>query len=183
MPRSLAWMFLLVLAWTSTSSAQSRQKPAPPPSRYTYTLHVDEDSLPKGVKVRESKDTGPARLFIANASEVPLVIDERFQNEVLVAGTKLAGGKVYHYFPNGVPMEGKTHLKGWQAPFGDIPETLLRLATDPTKIDEGRAPGLGKEVPKPEAFSIPAKLDGKPHAITGEIRYQLNAAYDAFYKK
>ena len=103
------------------------------------------------------------------------------QNEVLVAGTKLMDGKVYHYFPNGVPMEGKTHLKGWQAPFGDIPETLLRLPRNPEEITTGRAPGLGPDLPQPQAFSLPAKYDDKPHPITGEIRFHLNPAYDAFY--
>ena len=120
--------------------AQGRGKPAPPPSRYTYTLKIDEKSLPKGVTVRESDDAAPRRLFIANSSDVPLVIDERFQDKRLVTGTKLMGGKVYHYFPNGVPMEGKTHLKGWQAPFGDIPETILHLPRDHDKIAAGRVP-------------------------------------------
>jgi hypothetical protein len=70
---------------------------------------------------------------------------------------------VYQYFPNGVPMEGKTHLKGWQAPFGDIPETILTLAKEPARIHEGRGPGLSKELPEPEAFSIPAKSGPKIH--------------------
>ncbi len=173
----------VVVIFAAVCPAQSRGKPAPPPSRYTYTLKVDVKALPKGVTVREAKDEGPPRLFIANSSDAPLVIDERFQNNVLVTGTKLMGGKVYHYFPTGVPMEGKTHLKGWQAPFGDIPETILRLPRDPEKVYAGRAEGLGKELPEPEAFSIPATFDGKPHPITGQIHYHLNEAYDAFYKR
>ena len=163
----------------SHCQAQSRSKPAPPPSRYTYTLKIDEKSLPKGVTIREAKDAGPQRIFVANSSDKPLVIDERFRDKTLVSGTKLMGGKVYHYFPSGVPMEGKTHLKGWQAPFGDIPETILRLPRDPEKIYAGRTPGLGKELPDPEPFSLPASYDGRPHAITGEIHYRLNDAYDA----
>jgi hypothetical protein len=146
-------------------------------------LHVEADSLPKGVKVRESDDDLPARLFLSNASETPLVIDERMQNDRLVAGTQLLGGKVYHYFPSGVPMEGKTHLQGWQAPFGDIPETLLRLPRDPDEIAAGRAAGLGRELPQPQAFSMPARYGDKSRPITGEIRFQLNPAYDAFYQK
>jgi hypothetical protein len=169
---------LLLVLFATVCHAQGRGKPAPPPSRYTYTLKVDEKSLPKGVKLREAKGEGPQRLFLSNSSATPLVIDERFQGEVLVAGTKLADGKVYHYFPTGVPMEGKTHLKGWQAPFGDIPETILRLPRDPEKIYEGRMPGLDKTLPKPEPFSIPAKFGDQPHAITGEIHYHLNPAYD-----
>lgn len=161
--------------------AQSRGKPAPPPSRYTYTLTFDEKSLPKGVTIREAKD--PPRHFITNSSEVPLVIDERFQDKTLVGGTKLMGGKVYHYFPNGVPMEGKQHLKGWQAPFGDIHETIVRLPRDPEKIYAGREPGLGKDLPDAEPFSIPATYDGQPHPLTGTIHYQLNPAYDEYYKK
>jgi hypothetical protein len=176
-----AWVGLVAMAYEC--SAQGRGRPAPPPSRYTYTLHVDAKSLPEGVKIRESDDDLPQRLFLSNASETPLVIDEKFSGEMLVAGTKLVGGKVYNYFPSGVPMEGKQHLKGWQAPFGDIPETILRLARDPERIAVGREPGLGRELPEPEPFSIPAKYGDKPHAITGEIRYQLNPAYDAFYKK
>ena len=174
---------MLSLCCSLTYEAQSYQRPAPPPSRYTYTLQVDAAALPKGVKIRESEDAAPKRLFISNASDKALVIDERFQNKLLVSGTKLVDGKVYHYFPNGVPMEGKTHLKGWQAPFGDIPETILRLPTDPVKIAEGRAEGLGRDLPAAEKFSLPATLDCKSHPITGEIHYHLNEAYDAFYKR
>lgn len=182
MPRILILAVLLLVTRVASLPAQGRGKPAPPPSRYTYMLKVDEKSLPMGVKIRESSDALPPRLFISNAGDKPLVIDERFQNKVLVSGAKLMNGKVYHYFPTGVPMEGKTHLKGWQAPFGDIPETILRLPTDPAKIAESREPGLGAELPKPEPFSITASYDDKPHAITGEIHYQLNPAYDEFHK-
>jgi hypothetical protein len=176
-------MAAVLLAVSGAVLSYAQQRPAPPPSRYTYSLVVDLESLPKGVKIRESDDDLTPRLFISNSSDKPLIIDERSQNEMLVAGTKLAGGKVYHYFPSGVPMEGKTHLKGWQAPFGDIPETLLRLPRDPPTIAAGREKGLGRDLPKPEPFSIPANYDGKPHAIEGEIRYQLNNAYDEFYAK
>lgn len=182
MYRFLLLAILLLFISLEDLSAQGRGKPAPPPSRYAYTLKVDPKSLPDGVKIRESSDAGPPRLFISNASDKPLVIDERFQNKVLVSGAKLMNGKVYQYFPTGVPMEGKTHLKGWQAPFGDIPETILRLPTDPERIYKGREPGLGAELPKPEPFSIPATYDGEPHPLTGEIHYQLNPAYDEFYK-
>lgn len=177
----LACAALLIIA--HVAAAQSRGKPAPPPSRYAYTLKVDEKSLPKGVKIRKAEGEGPQRLFISNSSDKPLVIDERFQDKALVTGTKLMNGKVYHYFPNGVPMEGKTHLKGWQAPFGDIPETILRLPRDPEKIYAGRAAGLGKELPAPEPFSLPATFDGAAHPITGTIEYHLNPAYDAFYAR
>jgi hypothetical protein len=174
----LLLLLLLLLLASADCAAQERGRPAPPPSRYTYTLHVDADSLPKGATLREAEGA-PQRLFLSHAGEKPLVLDERFQNGVLVGGTKLVSGKVYHYFPTGVPMEGKMHLKGWQAPFGDIPETMLRLPRDPDTIAAGRAPGLGRELPKPERFSIPARYDDQPHAITGEIRYQLNPAYEA----
>lgn len=160
-----------------------RDRPAPPPSRYVYSFMVDADSLPKGVKLREVKDALGIRYFISNASDKPLVINERFQNDLLVGGSKLVSGKVYQYFPNGVPMEGKTHLKGWQAPFGDIAETILTLAREPAKILEGREPGLSKELPAPEPYSFSVKSDDKPHAIRGTIHYHLNPAYDEFYKK
>ncbi|WP_425618594.1 hypothetical protein NA78x_002303 [Anatilimnocola sp. NA78] len=180
------WMLIAAVICSATAAdawAQRGGKPAPPPSRYSYTLKVDEKSLPEGVKIRESMDDLRKRLFISNTGDKPLIIDERFQNKLLVGGAKLMNGKVYHYFPTGVPMEGKTHLKGWQAPFGDIPETILRLPTDPEKIYEGRAIGLSDELPKPEPFLIPANYDDKPHPITGEVHYQLNKAYDEFYKK
>ena len=163
----------------SAVSTQGRGRPAPPPSRYGYTLKIDPDSLPKGVTVREARNGQTSRWFIANASDVPLIINERFQGTRLVTGTKLVGGKVYQYFPSGVPMAGKKHLKGWQAPFGDMKETSLRLARDPGKIYEGRKPGLSKALPAPEAVSIPAKYDGKPYQIKVTIHYHLNPAYDA----
>lgn len=184
---NLAGLAALALGVAAIGQAQERPaakgRPAPPPSRYTYSLKFNADSLPMGVKVREVKDALGIRYFISNASETPLVINERFQNDVLAAGSKLVGGKVYQYFPNGVPMEGKTHLKGWQAPFGDIPETLLTLPKEPARIYEGRKPGLPKTFPEPEPFSIPTKLDGKAHEIRGTIHYHLNPAYDEFHKK
>ena len=158
--------------------AEARDKPAPPPSRYSYSIKVDEKSLPKGVSVREVVAGQSSRYFIKNAGDLPLVIGEIHSNNQLVSGTKLQYGKVYGWFPNGVPMEGKTHLKGWQAPFGDIPESLLMLPREPAKIYEGRKPGLGKEVPKPEAASIKVTYDGQPHEIKITIHYSLNEAYD-----
>lgn len=158
--------------------AEARDKPAPPPSRYTYSIKVDEKSLPKGVSVREVVTGGNPRLFVKNAGELPLVIGEIYSNNMLVSGTKLQNGKVYGWFPNGVPMEGKTHLKGWQAPFGDIAETILMLPREPGKIAEGRNPGLGREVPKPEAAVIQTNYDGQPHEIKIIIHYRLNEAYD-----
>lgn len=156
----------------------ARDKPAPPPSRYAYTFKVDEKSLPKGVSVREVTDGKASRYFIKNTGEKPLVIGEIYSNDKLVSGTKLVGGKVYGWFPTGVPMEGKTHLKGWQAPFGDILETPLTLPREPAKIIEGRKPGLGKELPEPEESSIKVSYDGKPYEIKITIHYQLNEAYE-----
>lgn len=166
--------------WLMVSSfvVVARDKPAPPPSRYTYSIKVDEKSLPKGVSVREVVTGGNPRLFVKNAGELPLVIGEIYSNNMLVSGTKLQNGKVYGWFPNGVPMEGKTHLKGWQAPFGDIAETILMLPREPGKIAEGRNPGLGREVPKPEAAVIQTNYDGQPHEIKIIIHYRLNEAYD-----
>lgn len=171
-----------LLAIGATVFAQGREKPAPSPSRYSYTIKYDLESLPAGVTLREAKNGPMQQWFIANAGETPLVLFERFQGETLVSGTKLVAGKVYQYFPNGVPMEGKTHLKGWQAPFGEIKETLLYLPNEPAKIYEGRKPGLSKDLPPPEAVAIPAKYDGKPRDIKATVHYHLNEAYDAFYR-
>src|SRR5512147_2506057 len=117
MLRAATLVGILAIACCCGAAAHAQRRPAPPPSRYGYSLKIDLDSLPKGVTVRESRDAQAARYFIANSSDAPLVLNEIYQNGVLVAGTKLVSGKVYQYFPNGVPMEGKTHLKGWQAPF------------------------------------------------------------------
>jgi hypothetical protein len=168
---------LLVLLWGTISVAQGR--PAPPPSRYGYTLKIDTKALPTGVTAREVRTGNLARYFIKNTSDVPLVINERFQGDRLVSGAKLVSGKVFHYFPNGVPMQGKQHLKGWQAPFGDIEQTLLSLPKDPAKIYEGRKPGLSKKLPPSEPYQIPANYDGKPYKIKVMIHYHLNPAYDA----
>jgi hypothetical protein len=171
---AIATVALLV----GTFPALGRERPAPPPSRYAYSFKVDEKSLPKGVSVREVVDGKNSRYFIKNAGETPLVIGEIYSNDKLVSGKKLAGGKVYGWFPSGVPMEGKTHLKGWQAPFGDIEETPLSLPREPAKIIEGRKPGLGKEVPKPEESTIKVSYDGKPYEIKITIHYRLNEAYE-----
>lgn len=168
-------LLLTLLLFLSCSTAFAQRKPAPPASKYAYTFELDVKSLPKGVVARKATD-GPVRYFLKNESDVPLVIDERFQNETLVGGTKLQNGKVFGYFPSGVPMEGKQHLKGWQAPFGDIEETLLNLNKEPAGIAAGREAGAPDEPPTPEAIAIPAKYDGKPYEIKGTIRYRLNEA-------
>jgi hypothetical protein len=173
---------ILVLALGSVLFGQGRQKPAPLPSRYGYSVKINVDSLPKGVTLQEARNGQRAIGLIANASDVPLVIDEIFQGDTLLAGTKLVSGKVYHYFRDGVPMVGKTHLKGWQAPFGEIKATMFSLERDPKKIYEGRKPGLPKDVPPSEAISIPARYNGEPYEIKGIIHYHLNEAYDAYYR-
>lgn len=173
----LACSAIMLLVFTPLP-AIARERPAPPPSRYAYSFTIDEESLPEGVTVREAGEGNAARYFLKNAGEKPLVIGEIFSNEKLVSGTKLQNGKVYGWFPNGVPMEGKTHLKGWQAPFGDIEETILILPREPAKIVEGRQPGLGTDVPKPEESTIKVSYDNKPHKIKITIHYRLNEAYD-----
>ena len=153
---------LLLLSFSGTLGyAQGRGRPAPPPSRYGYTLKFDAKSLPKGVKIRTVRSGKTTRHFIKNTSDAPLVINERYQAKRLVSGTKLVSGKVYHYFPNGVPMAGKRHLKGWQAPFGVIKETLLVLPNPPATIYKGRKPGLSKKLPPvPTENSIRACIAG-----------------------
>ena len=155
----------------------AQRKPAPPPSRYAYRMEVDAKSLPPGVTVRKVVDGNSTRHFIRNAGTTPLIINEVFSNQQLVGGAKLVEGKVYGWFPNGVPMEGKTHLKGWQAPFGDIVETLLFLPREPAKITEGRRPGLGNAVPADEPGVIGARHGDAPYEIKVTIRYRLNDEY------
>ena len=172
---------LLVAMSAALLIGYGRERPAPTPSRYGFTFEIDAKSLPKGVTVREVRNASSVRYFVKNTSNIPLIINERFQNDRLVSGAKLVSGRVLHYFPNGVPMQGKRHLKGWQAPFGEIPETLLHIK-EPKKIYEGRKVGLTKELPKPEKVSIPANLGGKPYGIKGTIKYHLNKAYDVFHR-
>ena len=179
MPRIQEILLGLLLVVAMMQPAFAQRRPAPPASRYGYTLAIDETSLPKGVTVRLVKDDLGVRHFIKNAGEVPLVISEIYQNDQLVSGAKLVGGKVYGWFPNGVPMEGKQHLKGWQAPFGDIEETLLTLPREPAKIAAGRQAGLGKTLPPDEPVTIAVKYDGKPYEIKATVKYHLNPAYDA----
>ena len=162
--------------------AQGRGRPAPSPSRFRYTLKFDTKSLPKGVVIRSAPFQKTVRYFIKNTSDVPLIINERYQAKRLVSGAKLVSGKVYHYFPNGVPMAGKRHLKGWQAPFGVIKETLLTLPKDPVTIYKARKPGLSKKLPLAENSTIAAKYNGKPYKIKLSIHYHLNPAYDVFYR-
>ena len=78
-------------------------------------------------------------------------------------------------------MAGKRHLKGWQSPFGKIPETLLYIK-EPKKIYEGRKAGLTRKLPPEEKLSIAANLNGKPYEIIGTIQFHLNKAYDTFHR-
>jgi len=160
------------------SQSEGRGRPAPPPSRYSYTFKVDTKSLPQGVTVKEVTTGGVTRVFLANSSDTPLIINARYSGDRLVAGTKLVSGKVLQYFPNGVPMAGKQHLKGWQSPFGEITQTILRLPKDPDTIYQGRKPGLSKDLPAPESYAIPATYDGEAHDIKVTIHYHLNPEYD-----
>lgn len=164
-----------------TLSGYCRDRPAPPPSRYGFTFVIDAKSLPKGVTIREVRSETSIRYFIKNTSDMPLIINERFQNNRLVSGAKLVSGEVLNYFPNGVPMAGKRHLKGWQSPFGKIPETLLYIK-EPKKIYEGRKVGLTRKLPPEEKLSIAANLNGKPYEILGTIHFHLNKAYDTFHR-
>ena len=181
MNRTLIHYAMLIMMFSPVLIGYSRDRPAPPPSRYGFIFKIDTKSLPKGVMVREVRNESSIRYFIKNTSDIPLIINERFQNDRLVSGAKLVSGRVLHYFPNGVPMQGKRHLKGWQAPFGEIPETLLYIK-EPKKIYEGRKVGLTMELPKPTKVSIPANLNGTPYEIKGTIKYHLNKAYDVFHR-
>jgi hypothetical protein len=170
----------LALIFSFVLTSVARDRPAPPPSRYGFSFKIDARLLPKGVTLREVRTETSIRYFIKNTGNVPLIINERFQNGRLVGGSKLVGGAVLNYFPNGVPMAGKRHLKGWQAPFGKIPETLLHIK-EPKKIYEGRKAGLTRILPKAEPHSIPANLGGNPFKIKGTIHYHLNKVYDTFH--
>ena len=154
---------LLFATFLTVLIGYSRDRPAPTPSRYGFTFAIDAKSLPKGVTIREVRNESSVRYFIKNTSDVPLIINDRLAS----GATQVVSGRVLHYFPDGVPIQGKRHLKGWQAPFGEIPETLLHIK-EPKKIYEGRKVGLTKELPKPEKMSIPAKLgEDKTCALYG----------------
>jgi hypothetical protein len=158
-------------------------RPIPPPSRYSYSIKIDLDSLPEGVTISAVGEVGNVRLFIANSSDKPLIVNEIFNMGRLVGGSKLIADKVYQYYPSGVPMAGLSHLKGWQAPFGDISSTLFYLPKEPHKIYEGRQRSLSKDLPDPEPVSIPINYDGQPDWIKGSIHYHLNNMYDEYYLK
>lgn len=156
-------------------------RPAPLPSRYGYSLKISLDSLLEGITLQEVGEVGDNRFFIANSSNIPLIINQRFDLiGRLVCAEKLVSGKVYQYYPEGVPMEGLTHLKGWQS-FGEFNSTLIYPQRDPPKIYEGRQQNLSKDLPEPEPFSIPVNYDGQPYEIKGFIYYHLNEFYDEYY--
>jgi hypothetical protein len=162
-----------------------KYRPASPPSRYGYSIKIDIESLPEGVTVREVGEVGNIRFFITNSSDIPLIINQRFDLiGRLACAEKLVSSKVYQYYPNGVCMEGLTHLKGWQDPFGEINSTLIYLEKVPQKIVAGRKPNLAKDcLPEPEPFAIPVNYDGQPYEIEGLIYYHWNDYYDEYYLK
>ncbi|MEX2213807.1 MAG: hypothetical protein WD768_06755 [Phycisphaeraceae bacterium] len=178
-PLSRLTLPVLLLGLFIASAAHAQRRPAPQPSRYRYTLEFDKETLPQGVEVREVKIGELRRYMVKNTSNTLLIFNEKFSADKLVAGDKVVAGKAYHYYPNGVPMEGKQHLKGWQAPFGDMEEAAILLEKDPDKIHQGRKPGLGKELPAPEKTVIATKYGDKPYDLKVTIHYHLNSAYDA----
>ena len=83
---SLLSSFALIALAITLAPAIARDKPAPHPSRYRYTLEFDAKSLPEGVKVRQHMIGEIARYFVKNTSDKPLIFNEKFSNEKLVAG-------------------------------------------------------------------------------------------------
>ncbi len=166
-----------LLATTVYGQGRPARKPAPPESRYTYTLEFDKEKLPPGIEIRTVSDNLGTRHFIKNTSDKPLDIDLRHQGDRLAGGKRLVSGAVLMYFPNGVPVAGKQHLKGWQSPFGKVEETIIGLPRPPAKIYEGRNPATPAVIPPAERTEIKAEYDGKPYAIPVTIRYGLNPKF------
>lgn len=174
---------LTSLVGAAQTSRGKPDRPAPPPSRFSYTLTMDPASLPPGVTAKENKKGQATGFFMANTSDTPLIVKETFSLDKLVGGTKLVSGKVYFYFPNGIPMEGKQHLKGWQIFSDEIKQTIVTLPNEPATISANRKPGVPKNIPAPESFVIPVKYDGKEQSLRGTVRFHLNPEYDAYHEK
>jgi hypothetical protein len=174
---------LVILLFAADWAPAARDRPVSSPSRYGFTLKFDAKSLPAGIRIREVRSGNVARYFIKNTGQSPLIINSVYHNDRLVSGAKLVDGKVYNYFPDGVPMAGKRHLKGWQAPFGVSEETLLTLAKEPQTIYAGRKPGLSKTLPPSQPISIPVQYNAKPYTIEATVLFHLNPAYDTYYKQ
>jgi len=179
---SLEFSVALLAALSAAGGWDAARDRPVAPSRYGFTLKFDAKSVPEGIEIREMRSGNVARYFVRNTGDVPLIINTRYQNDRLVSGAKLVNGKVYDYFPDGVPMAGKRHLKGWQAPFGERQKTLLALAKEPTTISAGRKPGLPKTLPPSEPISIPVIYGDEPHEIRATVVFHLNPAYDSFHK-
>ncbi|NJN64696.1 MAG: hypothetical protein HC882_07325, partial [Acidobacteria bacterium] len=137
---------------------------------------TDLDAMSEAARVLERFDV-PYQLEVTSAHRSPertlaiVALAESRGCAVYIVGAGMAahlGGVVAAHTTKpvlGVPMEGKQHQTGWQAPFGDIPETLFVLPREPAKIYEGRQPCLGKTLPPDEPIAIVAMACRYPGAL------------------
>jgi hypothetical protein len=152
--------------------APAGRKPAPARSRFRFQLEIDPKSLPEGVVVEKREVQKIFQTWIRNTGKTPLErlhLDGQGQPW---GGTRLAEGKVYGYFPNGVPMAGKEHLKGWVLSEGVEWQQIIP-DQEPAGIAMGRQDG-SLEVPTPDSFSQEWTYGDKKWTITGRIVYSLN---------
>jgi hypothetical protein len=156
------------------ADAALARRPAPPHSRYGYLLRFDP--LPEGMTTHVW-GIGEGRSYsIANASDVPLVVNVRLDGRGgLEWGEMLVAGRVQHYFRDGVPQQGRQHEKGWVQTALTTARLFVKEAKD--VIDEGRAAGLSRKLPPPRPFAVSAVYDDKPFSITGTVRFELNPEY------
>ncbi len=181
MKKFTLWAMTLVVLVGVLPTPSFGKRPAPPlpPSRYGYELQFEAKSLPAGVSIVRA----PAGFYrFSNTSKTPIIIEEIFNANRLVHGTKVEDNLVYGYFPSGIPQEGKTHLKGWQNLSKELTSANWNPPIMTGTIEKGRQPGLpGNVIPPPEPFRFPIKVAGQPHDITGHIVFHINPVYDVYY--
>ena len=173
-------LFLCASA-TAFQGRPTGDKPAGPPNRWNCTYTFDQKLLPKGVTLKQDPKHGI--WWIANNSDVPLVINAVYSNGKLAGGAKLVSGQVYHYFPTGIPQEGKQHLKGWQMLAKEITNWMITDYPAASKAFDGQDGKLKRDtpIPPPEPFALKVEYHGKPYHLNGTITYSLNEAYDVHY--
>jgi hypothetical protein len=152
---------------------------APPPSRFKYDFIVDPTTLPSGVTCETIRSaSGYLQNWIKNSSEIPF---QCFENDYLgrtILGFKLVDNKVYVYYPNGIPIVGKTHIKGWVL-WEHTDRHLLSFDGSLMAIYNAQQPGLPVTTPLPpdEIVTFLWDFGGREWTISGTIVYAIDENY------
>lgn len=132
-------LFLAATLLVAAHARPSEARPAPcgGAAGYVAVATLDEGTLPAGVEVLP----GGTLPRLVNHGAEPLLL----LGADLEPTDKLVDGQAYHWFATGVPVEGMTHLTGWQNPYA-VTSALLVVPSPVLAVDA--------QPPAPQPFDV-----------------------------